>query len=99
MRKVAIVAAFASILLASAMVAPSLYAEAGHDSSDSMMSHGMIGDNGTRNDKGMMGDMIGMMKMMKQMTQMMDHCNNMMSDSRPNDQWRKNAPSEPENKG
>ncbi len=99
MRKVAIVAAFASILLASVMVAPSLYAEPGHDSSGSMMSHGMMGDNGTRNDKGMMGDMIGMMKMMKQMTQMMDHCNNMMSDSRPNDRWRKNAPSEPEKKG
>lgn len=93
MRKLAIVAAFASILLASVMVAPSLYAEAGHDSSGSMMSNGMMGDNDTRNDEGMMG---GMMTMMKQMSQMMDHCNSMMSDGRPNDQWRKNAPSTPE---
>lgn len=37
--------------------------------------------------------------MMKQMSQMADHCNNMMSHSRPNDQWRRNAPSEPEKKG
>jgi hypothetical protein len=99
MRKLTIMAAFGSILLASVMVAPSLYAEAGHDSSGSMMSNGMMGDNGTRNDEGTMGDMMGMMKMMKQMSQMMDHCNSMMSDSRPNDQWRKNAPSEPEKKG
>jgi hypothetical protein len=32
------------------------------------------------------------------MSQMMDHCNNMKSDSRPNDQWRKDAPSEPKKK-
>lgn len=99
MRKLAIVATFASILLASVMVAPSLYAEAGHDSSGSMIGNGMMGDNGTRNSEGMMGDMMGMMKKMKQMSQMMDHCISMMSDSRPNDQWRKNAPSGPEKKG
>jgi hypothetical protein len=59
-----------------------------------MMSNGMMGNNGT----GSAGGMMGMMKVMKQMGQMMDHCNGMMSDSRPNEQWRKNAPAEPEKK-
>jgi hypothetical protein len=45
------------------------------------------------------GGMMGMMRMMRQMGQMMDHCNNMMSDSRPNEQWRKNSPSQLEKKG
>jgi membrane protease subunit (stomatin/prohibitin family) len=54
---------------------------------------------GSSEGSGMMGDMMGMMKMMKQMSDMMDHCNSMMSDSRPNDQWRKSAPSDPERKG
>jgi len=35
----------------------------------------------------------GTMKMMQQMGEMMDHCNHMMSNRRPNDQWRRNAPS------
>jgi len=89
MRKLTLLAALASILLASVMVAPSLYAEAGHDSSGSMMRN-----NGTRSGGGMMG----MMKGMKQMDRMMDHCSSMMGDSRPNEQWRKNAPAEPEKK-
>jgi len=72
----------ASILGAAVTAAPSLYAQGGEEPSGSMMDHGT------------MGDMTGMMKMMKQMSQMMDHCSNMMSDRRPNDQWRKNAPSE-----
>ncbi len=55
-----------------------------------MMDHGMMGN---KNDKG------GMMGMMKQMSDMMDHCNSMMTDRRPNDQWRKNAPSRPEKGG
>lgn len=46
----------------------------------------------------MMGNMSAMM-MIKQMSDVMDHCNNMMSDSRPNDQWRKNASSQPERNG
>ncbi len=45
------------------------------------------------------GRMMGMMRMMRQMSEMMDHCGNMMSDSRPNDQWRKKSPSQPEKKG
>jgi hypothetical protein len=43
--------------------------------------------------------MMGMMKMMRQMSEMMDHCGNMMSDSRPNEQWRKKSPTQPEKKG
>lgn len=89
----------AAILVAGGMAAPSLYAQGDQGPSGSMMGHGMMGDNSTKDGGGMMGDMPGMMKMMKQMSQMMDHCNNMMSDSRPNDQWRKNSPSEPEQKG
>ena len=42
----------------------------------------------------MMGMMKQMSQMMKQMAQMMD----MMGDSRPNEQEKKNAPSEPEKK-
>ena len=43
--------------------------------------------------------MMGMMKMMRQTSEMMDHCNNMMSNSRPNEQWRKNSPSQREKRG
>jgi len=77
------------------MAAPSLYAQGSQDRSGSMMGHGMMGDKAAKDQ----GGMTGMMKNMKQMSEMMDHCSNMMSDSRPNDQWRKNAPSEPEKKG
>jgi hypothetical protein len=45
------------------------------------------------------GGMMGMMRTMKPMGEMMDHCNNMMNHSRPNEQWRKNSPSQPEKKG
>ena len=41
----------------------------------------------------------GMMGMMKQMSEMMDHCNGMMGDRRPNEQWRKTSPSQPEKRG
>jgi hypothetical protein len=77
--------------MAGIVAAPALYAQGDPGPSGSMTGHGMMGD-GTKGDGGMMG----MMKMRGQMSQMMDHCNNMMSNSRPNDQWRKNAPSEPE---
>lgn len=90
----------AAILVAGVMAAPSLYAQGDQSPSGSMMGHGgMMGDKSTKDEGGMMGDMMGMMKMMTQMSQMMDRCNNMMSDSRPNDQWRKSSPSEPEKKG
>ena len=42
---------------------------------------------------------LSMMKMMRQTSEMMDHCNNMMSNSRPNEQWRKTSPSQPEKRG
>jgi hypothetical protein len=83
-----------AILVAGIIAAPALYAQSDHGSSGSMMGHGMMDDN-NRSDG---GGMMGMMRMMGQMSRMMDHCNNMMSDSRPNDQWRKDAPSEPKKK-
>ncbi|MFH1343416.1 MAG: hypothetical protein ABIL01_19735 [Pseudomonadota bacterium] len=82
-----------TLLVAGIIAVPALYAKGDGGASGSMMSHGMMGD-GTNDGGGMMG----MMKMMGQMSQMMGHCNNMMTDSRPNDQWRKNAPSESEKK-
>ena len=59
-----------------------------------MTEHGMMGQDG----------MTGMMNKMRPMSEMMDHCNNMMQgsgrdDNRPNDQWRKKAPSEPKKDG
>jgi hypothetical protein len=84
----------AAILVTGIVAAPAIYAQGNRGPSDSMMGHRMMGDNSTTDDGGMMG----MMKMKGQMGQMMDHCNNMMGNSRPNDQWRKNAPSEPEKK-
>jgi hypothetical protein len=83
-----------AILVAGIIAAPALYAQSDRGASGSMMGHGMMDDN-NRSDG---GGMMGMMKMMGQMSRMMDHCNNMMSDSRPNDQWRKDAPSEPKKK-
>ena len=93
MRKLSTALLLASILAVGSMAAPSLYAQGGQESSGSMMGHGMMGDKSKKDEGGMMG-------MMKQMTKMMDHCSNMMSaDNKPNDQWRKNAPSQPEKKG
>lgn len=89
MRKSTIVLTFASVFLAGVVAVPALYARDDHGSSGSM--GGMMGD-GNRD------DMMGMMGMMRQMSQMMDHCNGMMGDSRPNEQWRKNAPLKPEDK-
>jgi len=90
MRKYTIALVIAATLAATAAAVPALYAEDNH--SGPMMRHGMMGDDNN-------GGGMGMMKMMKQMSQMMDHCSNMMSDSRPNDQWRKKPPSQPEKKG
>jgi hypothetical protein len=100
MRKLSTVLILASILAAGSMVAPSIYAHESKDSSRPMMGDGMMGDKSEKDDGGKMGDMMGMMKMMNQMSKMMDQCSNMMSaDKKPNDQWRKNVPSEPEKKG
>ena len=91
MRKFTTTLLLVSTLVAGAMAAPLLYAQGGQQPSGSMMGHGMMGDKNT-NDRGMMG-------MMKQMSEMMDHCNGMMGDRRPNDQWRRTAPSTPDKSG
>ena len=45
----------------------------------------------------------GMMDMMKQMSQMMESCNKMMQSTpdsgKPNEQWRRDMPMQPEKKG
>jgi hypothetical protein len=92
MREVTTTLLLASTLVAGAIAAPSLYGQSVQQPSGSMMGHGMMGDKNTKDNGGMMG-------MMKQMSEMMDHCNSMMSDRRPNDQWRRNAPSAPEKGG
>ena len=91
MRRTTTTLQLASTQAAGAMAAPSLYGQSDHQPSGSMMGHGMMGDKNT-NDRGMMG-------MMKQMSEMMDHCNGMMSDRRPNDQWRRTAPFTPDKSG
>ena len=91
MRKFTTTLLLVSTLVAGAMAAPLLYAQGGQQPSGSMMGHGMMGDKNT-NDRGMTG-------MMKQMSEMMDHCNGMMGDRRPNEQWRKTSPSQPEKRG
>jgi hypothetical protein len=91
MRKFTTTLLLASTPVAGAMAAPLLYAQGSQQLSGSMMGHGMMGDKNT-NDGGIMG-------MMKQMREMMDHCNSMMSDRRPNDQWRRTAPSTPDKSG
>lgn len=89
MRKSTIALTFASVFLAGVAAAPALYA---HDDLGSSGSMGrMMGDANE-------GGMRGMMGMMRQMSQMMDHCSSMRGDSRPNEQWRKNAPLKPEDK-
>ena len=93
MRKHTTALVIAAALAATIAAVPTLYADDNQTPSGSMMRGGMMGDD--TNGDGMMG----MMKMMKQMSQMMDHCSNMMSDSRPNQQWRKKSPSQPEKKG
>lgn len=91
MRKSTLALAFASVLVGGVIGGPALYADDNHRSSASIMGRGMMGDSDG-------GGMMGMMGMMKQMSQMMDHCNGMMGNSRPNEQWRRNEPSQPDNK-
>lgn len=94
MRKLTTALLLAAIVAAGIAVAPTIYAQTNQELSGSMMGRGMMGDKNVKNEGGMMG----MMNMMQQMSQMMDQCSNMMSDNRPNDQWR-NMPAEPEKKG
>ena len=76
-------------------LAPALYAEESstpQNSHDSMMTPGMMGDDG----------MMNMMRDTSQTADMMDHCSQMMNggmdgdSSKPNEQWRKNAPASPD---
>lgn len=95
MRKSMKILAVASALVAGAAIAPALYAHDSERYSGSMMGSGMTDQ----------GGMMGMMNMMGQMSQMMDHCNEMMQGagdggaSKPNEQWRENAPAAPGNDG
>jgi hypothetical protein len=93
MRKYTTALVIAAALAATIAAIPALYDEDDQTPSAPMMRHGMMGDDNNR------GGMMGMMKMTGQMSQMMDHCSNMMSGSRPNEQWRKQSPSQPEKKG
>lgn len=95
MRNSVKILAAAAALIASAALAPVLYA---HDSGSadehngSMMGPGMMGED-------------GMMNMMGQMSQMMDNCNEMMQGAmgdgsgEPNEQWHKDAPAAPGTNG
>jgi hypothetical protein len=77
------------------MTAPAVYAEGNDDSSGSMMGHGMMGNQDSKDG----GEMMGMMKMMKQMSQMIDHCSKMMSaDNKSKDEMPKTTPEVPEKK-
>lgn len=95
MRKLATSLWLAFALVAALITAPTLYAQDGQARSGTMMGPGMMDDESANNDGGMMG----MIKMMKGMSRMINHCNSAMSDTRPNDQWRKNTPSESERNG
>ncbi len=95
MRKYTTTLTLAFALLASIVAASALYADNSQTHSGAMMGRGMMGDDNSGG---------GMMGMMKQMNQMMDHCNTMMQSRgddgrRPNDQWRKPAPSTPDKNG
>ena len=83
MRKHTKVLLIAGALVTSLAAAPTLLA---HDSGE----HGMMGRDGMMGRGGTMGNMGSMMRMM-------EHCSQMMADGsrRPNDQWRKDPPSEP----
>jgi hypothetical protein len=87
MRKSTTTLLLVSSLITGVMTASSLYAK------------GSQGQSGSKMRQGMMGDMIGMMKMMRQMSNMVDHCNTMMSDNRPKDEWRTSTTSELKRKG
>jgi len=80
MRKSTMTLVLASALVATVTAIPVLYAEESQVPFGSMMDGGMM----------------GMMKMMRQRSQMMDHCNAMVSNNHPNDQWRKKTPTPPD---
>ena len=92
MRKITTTLLLGTLLVTGTALASSLYAQGNQGSSGSMMGNGMMRDQDG-------GAMMGMMTMMSQMSRMVDRCAGMMSESRPNNQWRKDAPSEPGKQG
>jgi hypothetical protein len=93
MRKHKAILILASALVVAVGAAPALYAQTDQKPAGSMMRHGMMRDHSGHD------GMMSMMKGMQRMGEMMDHCASMMGNARPNDQWRNNAPSEPEKRG
>ncbi len=79
--------ALVAVSVAAMIAAPMLHAQDAREPTGSMMRGGMMGN----------GSMMG------QMGRMMDHCAGMMGgsrgDDRPNDQWRKKAPTAPDKDG
>ncbi len=101
MRKPLKAFATTAALIAGLATASVLYAEesgSSHESPGSMMGPGMMGGDNMKNMMGMMH----MMEQMPQMSQMMDHCSQMMNggmgdgSGKPNEQWRKDAPTSPD---
>lgn len=95
MRKSMKILAVASALVAGVAIGPALSAHDSERAGGSIVGSGMMDQ----------GGMMGMMNMMGQMSQMMDRCNAMMQGagdggaSKPNEQWRENAPAAPGNNG
>ena len=74
--------AVALVVAVAALAATALYADTTHDRHGLMMGRGMMG-------------------MMEQMSGMMRHCTQMMGTAgaaKPNEQWQKEPPKEPEKK-
>ena len=91
MRRLERTLALALVLLGAAAVAPAVCAGESHGSHGSMMGRGMMGGSGMMGGRG-----IGMMN---QMSRIMDQCGAMMQgNERPNDQWRRNPPSDQDKK-
>ena len=82
-----------TVALAAAIVVATIAAQTLYAQDSSASRHRMMDGDPAR------GTM-GITKMMRQMSGMMDHCSSMMhnrSTGRPNDQWRRRAPTAPDN--
>lgn len=94
MRKFLATLAAASALGIGLATAPTLDAHESQGSRGSTMGPGMMGQGG------MMGGMMNMMgQMMEQCSQMMQGMTGGGGSGRPNDQWRKEAPKQPDKDG
>ena len=108
MRKPVTTIAAISTLIVGLALAPTLYARDSQIFDGSMMGPGMMGQGGMMNmmpqmPMRQMGSM-GQMGQMGDMTQMMEQCSQMMQGAgggsgKPNEQWRKDAPTTPEKGG